>query len=546
MEDKTAEIPSLKKYDSKRRDRDAQNQRNKTMQTKSQLQRSSDKTEPKTRGKSVSDETRRFSQEDMTRISSGQKGKKSASDNRKPAPKKENLGDTRVFGVQNDSKKAARNGGKKTSASPRAASDKHQGTAPTRRKPADTVAAPKVYARHRNGVGGVSSEKPSVSQSTRRMPPVREDDVTLREVPTPQKHRIDLRNFLRYFAIGAVVVIVGVILSLTVLFKTQTITVSGHGTYSAQEIIQASGLKKGDNIFLAPKSKAEENILKAFPYMESVDVYCVFPDGINIDVTPANPACVFEADGLYCVVSNKGKVLEVTSTTDELGVPVIEGLDAQAKTPGEYVSFGSDVIGTALEEMFAAFKEYSVKNVTSIEVMNTDDGKIELRYVYDNRIVVYLGLPEHINYKVQTAHVIITEKLDVSESTNIAGDLDVSMCYDSKKSYFKQYTILAENEAPPETEPETTAPESAVDDYYTDDWYGDDSSDYDDVYTDDSYYDDSYSDDSYYDDGYYDDSYADDGYYDDSYADDGGSDDSYGSDDSQWDSDSGSDDTVYY
>ena len=92
---------------------------------------------------------------------------------------------------------------------------------------------------------------------------------------------------------------------------------------------------------------------------------------------------------------------------------------------------------------------------------------VELKYVYDNRIVVYLGIPEHITYKVQTAHTIIKEKIDTG-GTMIAGDLDVSMCHDSMKSYFNQYTLLAPNSAhatePVTTEVQEDEPDTAV--YY--------------------------------------------------------------------------------
>lgn len=114
---------------------------------------------------------------------------------------------------------------------------------------------------------------------------------------------------------------------------------------------------------------------------------------------------------------------------------------------------------------------------------------MEIRYVYDNRIVVYMGIPENITYKMQTAQTIIAEKLDVNGAV-LTGELDVSNSFDTKKSYFNQYSLIPEVAT---TEPSsisaTTAPVTEGETLGYDDGYGDDG----------------YSDEGYVDDGdYYD------------------------------------------
>ncbi len=255
------------------------------------------------------------------------------------------------------------------------------------------------------------------------------------------------------------VIIIGAVLSLTVLFKTESITVSGNGNIPKNDIINASGLSLGENIFTAPKGRAEERLEKIYPYIAKADVKSVFPNGISIEITMADPACVVEGLGGYYIVSGEGKVLEVSSSTDEVEAPVIEGVNVGGKVAGDFVEFGTTVVGEALKEMFTAFSDLGAEKITAINVTSEEEA-VELKYVYDNRIVVYLGIPEHITYKVKTAHTIIKEKIDTG-GTMIAGDLDVSMCHDSMKSYFNQYTLLAPNSAFA-TEPETTAPEETV------------------------------------------------------------------------------------
>ena len=274
------------------------------------------------------------------------------------------------------------------------------------------------------------------------------------------------RRFVINTALCLLVLVVGVILALTVMFKTEEIVVSGNGNIPKKDIINVSGLVTGENIFTAPKKKAAERLEKAYPYIQEAEIKSVFPNAISIDITMANPSCIVEGLGGYYVVSSEGKVLEVASTTDEIDAPVIEGVNVGGKVAGDFVDYGNNVIGDALRELFTAFEEFGCTRITGVNVQTKDEA-VELKYVYDNRIVVYLGIPEHITYKVQTAHTIIKEKIDTG-GTMIAGDLDVSMCHDSMKSYFNQYTLLAPNSAhatePATTEAQEDEPDIAV--YY--------------------------------------------------------------------------------
>ena len=46
-------------------------------------------------------------------------------------------------------------------------------------------------------------------------------------------------------------ILVGVILSLTVLFPINNITAKGSSKYTAEQIISSSGIKTGDNLFIS-------------------------------------------------------------------------------------------------------------------------------------------------------------------------------------------------------------------------------------------------------------------------------------------------------
>lgn len=275
---------------------------------------------------------------------------------------------------------------------------------------------------------------------------------------------------------------VGVIVCMLVLFKTENIVVNVPDKfYSSQEIIEASGLNLQDSIFLAGKSRAAERLEEKFPYIKSAEVYAVVPDTINIDITLSTPSYAVKTDNLTYIASEDSKVLEVVATADEVEVPLIEGVTVNKAKAGEHLEFESVLVKDSLNEMFNLAKNKGYKNITRVDIeIRTNSAGVatmEIRYVYDDRIVVYMGIPENLTYKMQTAQTIISEKLDVNGAV-LTGELDVSNSFDTKKSYFNQYSLIPEVIV---TEPSSTATAPVTEEV---------SPEYDDGYYEDGYYDD--------------------------------------------------------
>ena len=86
------------------------------------------------------------------------------------------------------------------------------------------------------------------------------------------------RMIITYSALVAVVVVAGITLSLTVFFKTANFEIEGDTRYSKEQLVSACGIKEGENIFLANKKWAEENIKNTFPYVQKFDVSFGLPD----------------------------------------------------------------------------------------------------------------------------------------------------------------------------------------------------------------------------------------------------------------------------
>ena len=291
-----------------------------------------------------------------------------------------------------------------------------------------------------------------------------------------KKHRtpkqLKIKRIIISTVILLVVLTVGIILSLTVLFKTEKIEVEGDQYYYEDQIIAFSNVQLQQNIFIATMGSTPENISKNLSYVEEADVSFSIPDTVKITIKNAIPSYVIKNGNEYLLVSSKGRILDTVPENKD-NLPELKCGELKETKVGENVSFTDENVPDILEAVSDSLIENEVKDITGFDVTNT--ANITLNY--DNRITINIGLPEDIDYKIKAAMPIINEKLDPNGAKTITGTLDVSTSNTNKVSRYLPF----EETLPSSTDPQTTtAPveygsnyewsqDTTIDNGYTDD-----------------------------------------------------------------------------
>lgn len=97
-----------------------------------------------------------------------------------------------------------------------------------------------------------------------------------------KRNRGRLAAFFKLLCIVAVVV--AVTMGATVFFQIENIVVQGNGRYSQQEIIDASGLQIGDNLFHISTYQIEQQICQQLPYVGEVKIQRGLPNTVTLSV----------------------------------------------------------------------------------------------------------------------------------------------------------------------------------------------------------------------------------------------------------------------
>lgn len=192
-----------------------------------------------------------------------------------------------------------------------------------------------------------------------------------------------------------------VYLCLTMLFNVDRINIEGNTLYEELDLIETSGIEKGENLFEVDTVYAEDKLYSVYSYIEEVEVKRAFPNAVNIKIVEAIPFSVIEeADG-YTLVSAGGKVLERGLEEVPRGMLSVRGLSTITSTEDDIkrMDLMKKIIGT--------MQKLGMENYNFLDLSDT----LEITMIYDNRVKVNLGNELEMDYKLQFADNVITEKL---------------------------------------------------------------------------------------------------------------------------------------
>ncbi|MBR4874543.1 MAG: FtsQ-type POTRA domain-containing protein [Clostridia bacterium] len=138
------------------------------------------------------------------------------------------------------------------------------------------------------------------------------------------KRKIRQRQIL-ILSIFVVVILLCVCL-FTPIFGISQISVTGNTIIASEDIIAASGIENGENVFRISGRKVVK-ALKKITYIEDAKVRRKFPARIIIDVDEATQDLIFDMPNEFAVATIEGRVLENLSDVTELTAPIVYGID---------------------------------------------------------------------------------------------------------------------------------------------------------------------------------------------------------------------------
>lgn len=218
----------------------------------------------------------------------------------------------------------------------------------------------------------------------------------------------------------------GIFKLISSVFAIKNIYAQNTVYYDKEDIIQASGINNGDNLLFLNTSDIEFKIYKKLPYISSSKVIKLFPDKIKIETKTSSPMYAICHENVYFFFDSNHKFLENKEQMIP-EIPVVKGINFSVSEDDSKAIYEDSELEEIILIVINAFKN----NLLSLEEIDLSD-KNNIIALYDNRIKIILGSKEDIDYKVLTAHELISGKIGSEEK----GSLDLSKLKENNKSYF--------------------------------------------------------------------------------------------------------------
>lgn len=191
-----------------------------------------------------------------------------------------------------------------------------------------------------------------------------------------------------YKMLAVIAFVVALVMGATVFFRVEEMVVAGNVRYAAQQVIDASGVMQGDNLFGMNKFETARQIRRQLPYVEGVNIRRGWPDTLIFTVTECQAAARITGEGGQWLISKSGKVLEFVEQADERIIRVA-GINAVQPETGLplVVREQQQARGDGLLELLQALDECGVaEKVTWIDM--TSASRIFMDF--DDRFTVKL------------------------------------------------------------------------------------------------------------------------------------------------------------
>ncbi|MBR5515106.1 MAG: FtsQ-type POTRA domain-containing protein [Clostridia bacterium] len=238
----------------------------------------------------------------------------------------------------------------------------------------------------------------------------RETDGGFRRLKQKNSKR-HLKQRLYYFFLLTALLLIFVITVVAVFFRVTDIRVNGNTAYPDKEIIKASGIEKGENIYSVSEKEVQKGVLLDHPYIRSVNVNRVIPNKINIDLKCDTPDFYVDIYGEYYVISPQLKVLERFFSKEELlakypEIKLFKAGEVRSAIVGREMELANPNHSEPAKQLLDVLKKNSVyEGVSSVDFSD----RFNIRIVYDSRLEANIGNGEELELKLRFMNEIVKD-----------------------------------------------------------------------------------------------------------------------------------------
>lgn len=233
---------------------------------------------------------------------------------------------------------------------------------------------------------------------------------------------VDVRKLTRF----VILLLMSILFLLCAFFfgrrflKVQSFSLSGISEYELEDIVSASGVRRGDRLYLLDCDEIEEKILRECPYLSSIEVRRSFPNQLSFTVEGRLGLWYIEVAGARYALDGDLFVIDAAEDTDGMTRLTLPNL--KSAIAGELPKFGaSEVEIKKTLELISSVRESSLKlRLSALDVSDRTNIRLEV----DGKYRVLLGDASDFESKLREVEVILEQD---SVKNSEGGEINASV-----------------------------------------------------------------------------------------------------------------------
>lgn len=145
-----------------------------------------------------------------------------------------------------------------------------------------------------------------------------------------------------YKLLSMLVICGAIVAALTLFFRVNTVAVTGQQRYTQQQVLDASGIQTGDNLFLLNKYQVANQIITQLPYIETIRINRKLPDTLLVEVKECSTVLAVVQEGNAWLVSPSGKIVDRKPSAAANQYPLIDGCTLLSPSVGSSIALGTE------------------------------------------------------------------------------------------------------------------------------------------------------------------------------------------------------------
>ena len=173
-----------------------------------------------------------------------------------------------------------------------------------------------------------------------------------------------------------------VLVACLVFFRVNGVSVEGNSRYTADEVVEASGIQTGDSLVALSKSQIASLIRTKLPYVEAVAIQRKYPDLVVLTVKERAAAASVYGGGSRWLISSQGKLLERAAGRSVVEITGLNAISPYAGGNVQVAEKDTATLGYVVELLTVLEQRELLSQCTALDC--TSDVSMTLRYgIYD-------------------------------------------------------------------------------------------------------------------------------------------------------------------